>query len=131
MTASQKPDANKPGRVLMVLAAVMGAGGVAAAAYAAHGSAERMASAVALILLAHAPAILAIALFGGRNRILMLGGFLIAGGALLFSADLGLRMFSGMRLFSNAAPAAGMAMMAGWLVTGISAFAGWRRHQDH
>ena len=126
MTASQKPDANKPGRVLMVLAAIMGAGGVAAAAYAAHGSAERMASAVALILLAHAPAMLTIALLGNGNRILALGGFVIATGTLLFSADLGLRMFSEARLFTNAAPTGGIAMMAGWLVAGVSAFIGWR-----
>lgn len=125
MNADRKSEG--PERALLVVAAIMGAAGVAAAAYAAHGSAERMASAVALILLAHAPALLAIALLGNGNRILVLGGFLIAAGALLFSADLGLRMFSDTRLFANAAPIGGMAMMAGWLVTGVSAFAGWRR----
>jgi len=126
MIASRKRVGEGPGRALMVLAAIMGAAGVAAAAYAAHGSAERMAGAVALVLLAHAPAVLAIALLGGRNRILTLGGFLIAAGALLFSTDLGLRMFSDARLFTNAAPTGGIAMMAGWLVAGVSAFIGWR-----
>ena len=127
MTAEGKPVNQMPGRALMVLAALMGAAGVAAAAYAAHGSAERMAGAVALILLAHAPAMLTIALLGNGNRILALGGFVIATGALLFSADLGLRMFSDARLFANAAPTGGIAMMAGWLVVGGSAFTGWRR----
>lgn len=128
--SDRKPAIGGPGRALMVLAAIMGAAGVAAAAYSAHGTvgggAERMAGAVTLVLLAHAPAILAIALVGGRNPILAFGGFLIAAGALLFSADLGLRMFSGARLFANAAPTGGIAMMAGWLVAGVSAFAGWR-----
>ncbi|MCB1423551.1 MAG: DUF423 domain-containing protein [Nitratireductor sp.] len=130
MIAERKPVSGRPGRALLVLAAIMGATGVAAAAHAAHGGvaggADRLAGAVALVLLAHAPAILTIALLGSRNRILTLGGFLIAAGAILFSTDLGLRVFSDARLFANAAPTGGFAMMAGWLVAGVSAFAGWQ-----
>lgn len=108
-------------------AMILGIGGVAAAAYGAHGSADaRLANAVALVCLGHAPVLVSIALVirnDGQpegNRLLRLGGWMIALGALVFSADLGLRMSGASRLFANAAPAGGIAMMAGWLVTGVS-----------
>jgi uncharacterized membrane protein YgdD (TMEM256/DUF423 family) len=46
----------------------------------------------------------------------------LAVGALLFAGDLAARHFLDTRLFPMAAPAGGMAMIAGWLLVAISAF---------
>lgn len=108
-----------PMRLMVALAALMGAAGVALAALAAHGGdASRLAPASSMLLF-HAPAILA-ALALAERRVthpyvggVAAGGFLI--GAALFSGDLTLRHFAGHALFQIAAPAGGTLLIASWL----------------
>tara|TARA_B100001146_G_scaffold103414_1_gene91543 strand:- start:271 stop:624 length:354 start_codon:yes stop_codon:yes gene_type:complete len=102
-------------------AGLLGISGVAAAALSAHaGSDPRVMGAVALICLTHAPALLAIGLFGKSQSFLRLAGLLLFIGAALFGSDLALREFGHARLFPMAAPAGGVTMMAGWLVAGLT-----------
>ncbi len=117
-------------------AAVLGAGlfgfcGVAAAAASAHAAADpQMLGAVALVCLAHAPALLAIGLSGRRDVALVLAGLLLFAGSILFSADVGLRAFGHDRLFAMAAPTGGTIMLLGWLVVAASALTMRRRPSD-
>lgn len=105
-----------------IWAGLLGICGVAAAALSAHaGSDPRIMGAVALICLAHAPALLAIGVSGRRDMLLRIAGLLLFVGAAMFSADLALREFGHGRLFPMAAPTGGITMMAGWLIAGLSA----------
>jgi uncharacterized membrane protein YgdD (TMEM256/DUF423 family) len=98
----------------------MGAGGVAAAAAAAHMPGGARLSSVALVLLAHAAAILALTVrsrdAGLAPRLFLGSALILAFGAALFSADVALLTLRGARLFPLAAPTGGMAMILGWLV---------------
>lgn len=112
-------------RLLIALAGLMGAAGVALAAASAHGAdASRLASASAMLLF-HASAILAtIALLA---RSLLHGGiglvaaFGFAIGAALFAGDLTLRQYAGHGLFPMAAPTGGTVMIASWLAVTLAA----------
>ncbi len=116
-------DNGNKGRGALIGAALLGFCGVAAAAASAHaGTDPRLMGAVALICLAHAPALLALGLSGRRDAILRVAAFLLFAGAGLFSADIASRAYEFGRLFSMAAPAGGLAMMAGWLAVAFSAF---------
>jgi uncharacterized membrane protein YgdD (TMEM256/DUF423 family) len=114
-------------RLLLTLAGLMGAAGVALAALAAHaGDGSRLAPA-AQMLLVHAPAVLAaVALIGqgwlGRRlgRAAALG---LALGPLLFAADLGMRHVAGHALFPMAAPTGGSLAIIAWLVLALAALA--------
>ena len=129
---------SRAGRILIVLAAIMGADGVVLAAASAHGAdAARLASASSMLLF-HASAVLgAVALVErgivhGKIGIAATFGFVIA--ASLFAGDLTLRQYAGHGLFPMAAPtggtlliAMGVIMMAGgwnhvvvWLLTTFS-----------
>lgn len=104
-------------------AGILGFCGVGAAAMSAHaGDDPRLASAVALVCLAHAPALLAIGLSARRDIVLRLAALLLFLGAALFSGDIALRLFGHGRLFAMAAPAGGMTMMAGWIAVAIATF---------
>ena len=112
-------------RILIVLAAVMGADGVILAAASAHGAeASRLASASSMLLF-HALAVLgavAVAdrgLVHARLGILSAAGFVIA--ASLFAGDLTLRQYTGHGLFPMAAPTGGTMLIVSWLVLGIAA----------
>ena len=112
-------------RILIVLAAVMGADGVILAAAAAHGAeASRLASASSMLLF-HATAVLgAVAvvdrgLVHARLGLLSAAGFVIA--ASLFAGDLTLRQYAGHGLFPMAAPTGGTLLIASWLTLGIAA----------
>jgi uncharacterized membrane protein YgdD (TMEM256/DUF423 family) len=100
-------------RVLLAMAGVVGALGVAAAAASSHGDSRNL-GAVATICLAHGPALLAVALFGGR-RLLLGAGLVLALGTVVFVADLAMREYAGQALFTGAAPIGGALMMLGWL----------------
>lgn len=100
-------------RVLVVLAGLAGAAGVAAAAAASHGESRNL-SAMATILLAHAPALLAVGLFG-KGRALLVAGLVLAMGTTLFVVDLATREVLGQALFAGAAPLGGGVMILGWL----------------
>ena len=112
-------------RLLIALAGVMGAAGVALAAASAHGTdASRLASASAMLLF-HATAILAVVallarglLHGGIGLVAALGFVL---GATLFAADLTLRQYAGHSLFPFAAPTGGTVMILSWLVVTLAA----------
>jgi uncharacterized membrane protein YgdD (TMEM256/DUF423 family) len=116
---------NRLPRILIVLAAIMGADGVILAAASAHGAdASRLASASSMLLF-HASAVLgAVALvergiIHARLGLLSAAGFVIA--ASLFAGDLTLRQYAGHSLFPMAAPTGGTLLIASWLVLGIAA----------
>jgi uncharacterized membrane protein YgdD (TMEM256/DUF423 family) len=112
-------------RILIVLAAVMGADGVMLAAAAAHlPDASRLPSASSMLLF-HATAILGIVGLAERSIIhLRIGltaafGFVIA--AALFAGDLTLRQYAGRGLFPMAAPTGGTLLIVSWLALAVSA----------
>lgn len=106
-------------KLFILAGGLAGAAGVALSAVAAHAGGGNVATA-ASFLLAHAPALLAIGLFG-RGRLLAAGGGVTLAGLLVFSGDLLVRHYAGERLFPMAAPIGGSAMIAGWLVIAASA----------
>ena len=112
-------------RILIVLAAIMGADGVILAAASAHQSdATRLASASSMLLF-HATAILGVVAMAERGLIhLRIGiaaacGFVIA--AALFAGDQTLRQYAGYGLFPMAAPTGGTLLIASWLTLAVSA----------
>jgi uncharacterized membrane protein YgdD (TMEM256/DUF423 family) len=119
-------------RILIILAAVMGADGVILAALSAHGGdAARLASASSMLLF-HATAVLAAVALAERRVIhLRLGlisgfGFVIA--AALFAGDLTLRQFAGHSLFPMAAPTGGTLLIVSWLLLAVAA--AWPRRTN-
>jgi uncharacterized membrane protein YgdD (TMEM256/DUF423 family) len=116
-------------RILVVLASLMGAAGVASAAAAAHqADAGRLGSASSMLLF-HASAVLAVVSLAGHRFIHMTIGLVAAFGfvvaAALFAGELTLRQYAGHGLFPMAAPAGGMLLIVSWLV--LAAAAIWRR----
>jgi uncharacterized membrane protein YgdD (TMEM256/DUF423 family) len=114
--------------VLLILAGLMGAGGVVLAAAGAHAAPHAGLAAAAYLLLFHATAILggaALTKLGLLWRPLALA-VLIAWvvGATLFAGDVSARAFIGHRLFPMAAPAGGTILIAAWLALAIAALAG-------
>lgn len=112
-------------RLLVVLAAVMGAAGVALAAASAHQpDATRLAS-VSSMLLFHASTVLAAVLLVERRVIHMQLGFGAAFGfviaAALFAGDLTLRQYAGHSLFPMAAPTGGTLLILSWLMLAVAA----------
>lgn len=112
-------------RILIVLAAIMGADGVILAAASAHGAdASRLASASSMLLF-HATAVLgavALAQHGVihvRVGIAAAFGFVLA--ASLFAGDLTLRQYAGHGLFPMAAPTGGALLIASWLALAVAA----------
>jgi uncharacterized membrane protein YgdD (TMEM256/DUF423 family) len=112
-------------RLLIGLAGLMGAAGVALAAASAHGGdASRLASASAMLLF-HATAIMAAVallargLLHGGIGIVAAFGFVI--GAALFAGDLTLRQYAGHSLFPYAAPTGGTLMILSWLAVSVAA----------
>ena len=115
----------RSGRILIVLAAIMGADGVVLAAAAAHGAdASRLASASSMLLF-HACAVLGAvalaerAILHARSGILAAFGFVL--GASLFAGDLTLRHYAGNGLFPMAAPTGGTLLIASWLALAVAA----------
>ncbi|MCV9941462.1 MULTISPECIES: DUF423 domain-containing protein [unclassified Rhizobium] len=108
--------------VLYLFAGLFGVAGVALGALAAHGGGEaNLAASASAMCLAHAPALLALALGNNRLRTAWLAGLLMIVGTLLFAGDLVTLRFSGSGLFPYAAPTGGWAMMLGWLVVAAGA----------
>jgi uncharacterized membrane protein YgdD (TMEM256/DUF423 family) len=112
-------------RILVILAAVMGADGVILAAASAHQpDATRLASASSMLLF-HALAVLAAVALTERGLIhVRLGivaawGFVIA--AALFAGDLTLRQYADHSLFPMAAPTGGTLLIVSWLMLAVSA----------
>jgi len=112
-------------RILVILAAVMGADGVILAAASAHQpDASRLLPASSMLLF-HALAVLAVValtergIIDRRIGIAAASGFVIA--AVLFAADLTLRQYAGHSLFPFAAPAGGTLLILSWLLLAVAA----------
>jgi len=112
-------------RLLIGLAGVMGAAGVALAAASAHGTdAGRLLSASSMLLF-HATAIMGVValmsrgLLHGGIGLAAACGFIIA--AILFAGDLTLRQYAGHGLFPMAAPTGGTLLIASWLALAVAA----------
>jgi uncharacterized membrane protein YgdD (TMEM256/DUF423 family) len=116
---------SRTGRILIVLAAIMGADGVMLAAASVHGAdASRLASASSMLLL-HASAVLGAVALAERGMVhakIGIGaafGFVVAAG--LFAGDLTLRHYAGHGLFPMAAPAGGTLLIVSWLALAVAA----------
>jgi uncharacterized membrane protein YgdD (TMEM256/DUF423 family) len=112
-------------RILVGLAAIMGADGVILAAAVAHqADASRLAAASSMLLF-HATAVLAAAaliergVIHARIGLAAAWGFVIA--AALFAADLTLRQYAGHSLFPFAAPTGGTLLIVSWLTLAVAA----------
>jgi len=112
-------------RIVLSVAGMVGASGVAAAAAASHAGESRNLAAIATICLAHGPALLALGLLA-QGRLFNVSALLLAAGTLVFAGDLAMREWAGQSLFPGAAPLGGMGMIAGWLMIVISAWIGRR-----
>ncbi len=112
-------------RILIVLAAIMGADGVILAAASAHGAEASRLAAASSMLLFHATAVLGVVALADRGLVharlglLSAFGFVLAAG--LFAGDLTLREYAGHGLFPMAAPAGGTLLIASWLALGVAA----------
>jgi uncharacterized membrane protein YgdD (TMEM256/DUF423 family) len=119
-------------RILVILAAVMGADGVILAAVSAHqADAARLGSASSMLLF-HAAAVLGVVALSERGilhaRIGLAAawGFVIA--TALFATDLSLRQYAGHSLFPFAAPAGGTLLIVSWLLLAVAA--AWPRQNN-
>jgi len=112
-------------RALAASGAVTGLLGVALSAMAAHGASGSQLDIAARFLLVHAPALLALAALAANGligpRVARLSGFVLILGLMLFCGDLTRRALAGVPLAPYAAPAGGLALMAGWALAGIAA----------
>ncbi|MCC7275109.1 MAG: DUF423 domain-containing protein [Alphaproteobacteria bacterium] len=115
-------------RILLVLAGLFGAGGVATAAVAAHGTGDETLRTAAHFLLLHAAAVAATAAVAMRAPpgwpVAHVAGGLLALGTILFCGDLLARAWLGARLFPLAAPTGGSVLIAGWLALAVAGIAG-------
>lgn len=107
-------------RLFVFSAGFCGAAAMASYAASAHGDHALLAT-VAPILLGHAAAFLAFAFLSARSRPLYWSAVLILVGVALFAGDLILRDLTGNKLFPMAAPLGGTVMIAGWIMTALSA----------
>jgi uncharacterized membrane protein YgdD (TMEM256/DUF423 family) len=111
--------------ILIVLAGVMGAGGIALAAAAAHMAPGTGLDSAAYMLLFHAAAVLGGAALLQQGvlwrplALLVLAAWVL--GAVLFFGDIALRAFAGHRLFAMAAPSGGIILIVAWLALAAAA----------
>jgi uncharacterized membrane protein YgdD (TMEM256/DUF423 family) len=112
-------------RILIILAAIMGADGVILAAASAHQVDASQLGAASSMLLFHATAVLAVValtergVIDGRIGIAAAFGFVVA--AALFATDLSLRQYAGHSLFPFAAPTGGTLLIVSWLALAVAA----------
>ncbi|HEY1782483.1 MAG TPA: DUF423 domain-containing protein [Roseiarcus sp.] len=109
--------------ILASVAALMGAAGVALAAAGVHANGGELAERGALFLILHACAALAIAaharIGGASARALLIVGFIMEAGAIMFSAELAIHVFTGARAFAFAAPIGGTTMILAWVALAV------------
>ena len=119
-------------RGFLMLAAFFGFTGVALGAFAAHGLKGRLSSEYLAIFhtsityqLVHTLALLGIALLATQipGRLVTWAGVCFAVGILLFSGSLYLLTLTGISKLGIVTPFGGLAVLAGWLLLGITA---WR-----
>lgn len=113
--------------ILIALAGLMGASGIALAAAGAHVAPGSGLDSAAYMLLFHAAAVLGGAALMQQGvlwrplAIVVLAAWVL--GAVLFSGDIALRAFTGHRLFPFAAPSGGFILIAAWLALAAAAVA--------
>jgi len=112
-------------RILVILAAIMGADGVILAAASAHlADAARLGAASSMLLL-HATAVLGALVLSDRGtvnaRVGLFAAFGFVTGAGLFAGDLTLRQYAGHSLFPLAPPTGGTLLILSWLLLAIAA----------
>jgi uncharacterized membrane protein YgdD (TMEM256/DUF423 family) len=115
--------------ILLLVAGLYGAAGVALSAVAAHAAPGTPLASGAQFLLFHAAALIGIALLasgGSAPRAAILAGGVMAAGVILFAGDIAARSLWQHGLFPMAAPTGGMLTIAGWLLVSVAALAGWR-----
>jgi len=113
--------------ILIALAGLMGASGIALAAAGAHVAPGSGLDSAAYMLLFHAASVLGGAALMQQGvlwrplAIVVLAAWVL--GAVLFSGDIALRAFTGHRLFPFAAPSGGFILIAAWLALAAAAVA--------
>ncbi len=119
-------------KILIALAGLMGAAGMALAAAAAHTAPGAALDSAANMLLFHAVAVIAGVALVQQGvvwrplALIVLAAWVI--GASLFASDIAMRAFAGHRLFPFAAPTGGTILIAAWLtLTGTAICAGLRK----
>jgi len=112
-------------RILVILAAIMGADGVILAAATAHLADAARLGAASSMLLFHATAVLGALVLSDRGtvnaRIGLFAAFGFVTGAGLFAGDLTLRQYAGHSLFPLAPPTGGTLLILSWLLLAIAA----------
>jgi uncharacterized membrane protein YgdD (TMEM256/DUF423 family) len=125
-----EPEMTRSPFILAGVAALMGAAGVALAAAGVHANGGELAQRGALFLLLHAVAALAIAaharIAAASARALLVVGFVMEAGAILFSAELAMHVFTGERI-PFAAPIGGTTMILSWVALAVVFAAASRR----
>ena len=99
----------------IVVAGILGGGGVMAAAAASHGGDGTNLGPIAIVCLAHGPALLALGLSSLRGRLFDAAAILLGLGTLVFAGDLLARQYLGHAAFPMAAPIGGVGMIGGWV----------------
>jgi uncharacterized membrane protein YgdD (TMEM256/DUF423 family) len=111
--------------IVLVLAGLMGAGGIVLAAAGAHAAPGTGLDSAASMLLFHAVAVVGAAALVAQKMLwrplamAALAAWIV--GAALFAGDLSLRAFAGHRLFVMAAPSGGIILIGGWLTFAAAA----------
>jgi uncharacterized membrane protein YgdD (TMEM256/DUF423 family) len=118
-----EPEMTRAPLILAGVAALMGAAGVALAAAGVHANGGELAQRGALFLLLHACAALAIAaharIAANSARALLIVGFVMEAGAIIFSGELAVHVFTGARIFAFAAPLGGTTMILSWIALAV------------
>jgi uncharacterized membrane protein YgdD (TMEM256/DUF423 family) len=122
------------GSVLIALAGLRGAAGVALAAAAAHAAAGTGLDSAAFMLMAHAAALVALAVALDRRLLsrplALVGAAGLIAGQVLFAADMAMRAFAHDRLFPAAAPIGGTLTILAWLFVTLAAIVAATKRQS-
>ena len=111
-------------RSLAVFAALNGALAVALGAFAAHGAEPQVKTLLttgAHYELAHALLALVCAVWPGRNRLIVVAGWLAAAGGLVFALALSAIALLSLTVMGAVAPIGGLLMIAAWLLIALAA----------
>lgn len=111
-------------RSLAVFAALNGALAVALGAFAAHGAGPQVKTLLttgAHYELAHALLALVCAVWPGRNRLIVVAGWLAAAGGLVFALALSAIALLSLTVMGAVAPIGGLLMIAAWLLIALAA----------
>ena len=111
-------------RSLVVFAALNGALAVALGAFAAHGAGpqvKQLLTTGAHYQLVHAVVALVCAVWSGRDRLVVIAGWLAAAGGLIFALALSAVALMSLSAMGAVAPIGGLLMIAAWLLIGYAA----------